>query len=77
MKGRDPYDMPTGPIHIVAGAAGNREGQDPFTPNPQPYSAFRSDDYGYMRITVHNGSQIDLEQVSVDDPRSDLVVRRV
>ncbi|EUB58999.1 Iron/zinc purple acid phosphatase-like protein [Echinococcus granulosus] len=63
--GNDPYTDPTGPVHIVAGSAGNKESQDPFLPTPQSWSAFRSDDYGYMRITVHNATYMHLEQVSV------------
>uniref|UniRef100_A0A0R3WSD0 Metallophos_C domain-containing protein n=1 Tax=Hydatigena taeniaeformis TaxID=6205 RepID=A0A0R3WSD0_HYDTA len=64
-RGGDPYNDPTGPVHIVAGSAGNKENQDPFLPTPQPWSAFRSDDYGYMRITVVNATYMHLEQVSV------------
>lgn len=71
----DPYKDPTGPVHIVAGAAGNKEGQDPFVPSPQPWSAFRSDDYGFMRITVHNGTYMHLEQVSVQPSKGYLVNR--
>ncbi|CDS35747.1 iron:zinc purple acid phosphatase protein [Echinococcus multilocularis] len=63
--GNDPYADPTGPVHIVAGSAGNKESQDPFLPTPQSWSAFRSEDYGYMRITVRNATYMHLEQVSV------------
>ncbi|KAM7533080.1 hypothetical protein Aperf_G00000125644 [Anoplocephala perfoliata] len=63
--GNDPYFNPTGPIHIIAGAAGNNEGQTPFLPNPPASSAFRSDDYGYTRIVVHNGSYMYMEEISV------------
>ncbi|KAM7533627.1 hypothetical protein Aperf_G00000125554 [Anoplocephala perfoliata] len=61
----NPYFNPTGPIHIVAGAAGNNEGQTAFLPNPPASSAFRSDDYGYTRIVVHNGSYMYMEEISV------------
>ncbi|VDN96793.1 unnamed protein product [Rodentolepis nana] len=61
----NPYSDPTGPIHIVAGAAGNNEGQTGFVRNPPDYSAFRSDDYGYTRIVAVNGSYMYMEEISV------------
>ncbi|VDL19869.1 unnamed protein product [Hymenolepis diminuta] len=64
-RDKDPYYNPTGPIHIVAGAAGNNEGQTGFVKNPPAYSAFRSDDYGYTRIVAVNGSYMYMEEISV------------
>ncbi|VDK72067.1 unnamed protein product [Dibothriocephalus latus] len=65
---QDPYDNPTAPVHIVSGSAGCKEGEDPFVPNPQPWSAFQSDDYGYTSVVVHNVTHLELEQFSVEGP---------
>jgi len=37
-----------------------------------PWSAVRSDDYGYTRMTVHNATHLYMEQVS--DDKVDLVL---
>ena len=50
---------------------GCSERVDPFTGTRPPWSAMRSDDYGYSRMTVYNGTHLYLEQVS-DDKVSDL-----
>jgi len=62
----DPYRNPTAPIHIVTGSAGCQEVPDPFYKDPQPFSAFRSSDYGYSRMTIYNNTHLYLEQVSDD-----------
>jgi acid phosphatase type 7 len=62
----DPYLDAPAPVHIVTGSAGNQEGEDPFIPGGQPWSAFRTDDYGYTRMNVINTTHLTLEQVSVD-----------
>lgn len=46
---------------------GNQEGQDPFERYPHPWSANHSDDYGYTRMTVYNGTHLNIQQVSVDN----------
>lgn len=61
-----PYHNPRAPIHIVTGSAGCREGTDHFKKSPQPWSAFRSSDYGYSRLAAHNRTHIYMEQVSVE-----------
>lgn len=40
---------------------------DHFKPNPGSWSAFRSSDYGYTRLKVHNASHLHLEQVSINE----------
>jgi len=60
----NPYNNPPAPVHIVTGSAGCQENTDGFIPNPPPWSAFRSSDYGYARMTVHNKTHIYFEQVS-------------
>ena len=43
---------------------------DPFTGTRPPWSAKRSEDYGYARMTVMNGTHLYLEQVSDDKVRN-------
>ncbi len=44
---------------------GNRERHTSIVASPF-YSAFRIEDYGYTRMTVHNSTHLYLEQVSED-----------
>ena len=44
---------------------GCQETHDPWLPKPN-ITAFRSTDYGYTRMTVHNSTHLELEQVSDD-----------
>ncbi|XP_043246196.1 acid phosphatase type 7-like [Amphibalanus amphitrite] len=62
----DPYRNPGAPVHIVTGSAGCKERVDPFNATVPAWSAFRSSDYGYTRLTFHNGSHVHLQQVSDD-----------
>lgn len=51
-------ENPTAPIYIIEGCAGDVEHHEPFT-RPQPaYSAYRSNTYGYARMTVYNSSHM-------------------
>ena len=60
-------ENPAAPIYIIEGCAGDVEHHEPFT-RPQPaYSAFRSNTYGYARMTVFNASALLWEQVQTDD----------
>lgn len=61
-----PYTNPRAPIHIITGSAGCKEGRDHFVKNPEEWSAFHSQDYGYTRMNVYNSSHLYAEQVSVD-----------
>ncbi|KAH9644720.1 hypothetical protein HF086_003825 [Spodoptera exigua] len=61
-----PYVNPGAPVHIITGSAGCQEATDPFRPDPAPWSAFRSSDYGYTRFVAHNKTHIYMEQVDVD-----------
>lgn len=40
------------PIHILSGAAGCPENQDPWQPTGNPFSALRLNVYGYGRLQV-------------------------
>lgn len=58
---------PSAPIYIIEGCAGDKEHHEPFT-RPQPaYSAFRSNTYGYARMTVYNATHLLWEQRMTDD----------
>ena len=61
-----PYTDPVAPVHIVTGSSGCQENTDAFILNTPPWSAFRSSDYGFSRMTVHNASHLYFEQVSDD-----------
>jgi len=61
-----PYTDPGAPVHITTGSPGNREGRDPFLPEVNPWSAFRSTDYGFTEMTVHNKSHVHIQQISTD-----------
>ncbi|XP_013383368.1 acid phosphatase type 7-like [Lingula anatina] len=60
-----PYTNPGAPVHIITGSAGCKEKHDPFKPPPY-WSAFRSSDYGYTRMTITNATHLYFEQVSDD-----------
>lgn len=62
-----PYVNPRAPIHITSGAAGNTEGREPFFKYLPPWSAFHSQDFGYLRLKAHNHSHLYFEQVSADE----------
>ncbi|XP_026332457.1 acid phosphatase type 7-like isoform X2 [Hyposmocoma kahamanoa] len=61
-----PYVNPRAPVHVITGSAGCKEGRDHFKNNPQSWSAFRSQDFGYTRLKAYNKTHINIEQVSVD-----------
>ncbi|KAK3914980.1 Acid phosphatase type 7 [Frankliniella fusca] len=61
----EPYTNPRAPVHIVVGSAGCQERVDSFNPLPS-WSGFRSSDYGYSRVKVHNATHLNLQQVSDD-----------
>ncbi|KAJ7374236.1 hypothetical protein OS493_007313 [Desmophyllum pertusum] len=62
----EPYTNPCAPVHITTGSAGCDEDHDPFPKDYPPWTAFRSTDYGYTRMTIHNKTHLYMEQVSVD-----------
>ncbi|XP_074654205.1 acid phosphatase type 7-like isoform X2 [Tubulanus polymorphus] len=63
---KEPYKNPTGPVHIVTGSAGCQEMTTMFQGIPYPFSGYHSQDYGYTRMTIFNGTHLSLEQVSDD-----------
>lgn len=67
-----PYTNPKAPVHIITGSAGCQELVDHFIKNPPSWSAFRSSDYGYMRMKVFNRTHLYLEQVS-DNKKGEII----
>ncbi|XP_064480841.1 acid phosphatase type 7-like [Ornithodoros turicata] len=63
-----PYVNPRATVHVVTGAAGCDEGLSPFMEIPQAWSAKRILDYGYMSMTLLNGTHVALEQISTSNP---------
>ncbi|KAG0425897.1 hypothetical protein HPB47_026964 [Ixodes persulcatus] len=61
-----PYTNPGAPVHITTGSAGCVEELNPFKPNPAKWSAVRYEDYGYTVMTVHNGTHLNLKQLSAE-----------
>ncbi|KAL4238971.1 hypothetical protein ACF0H5_003675 [Mactra antiquata] len=61
-----PYTNPRAPVHVTTGSAGCQEDHDAFVPDPRPWSAYRSDDYGYTRMKIYNNTHLYMEQVSDD-----------
>lgn len=57
---------PKAPIYIVTGAAGCSELHEPFTRPQPPRSAFRSNNFGYSRMIVHNHTHVRWQQVIMD-----------
>lgn len=57
---------PPATTYIVTGDAGNNENHEPFTLEQPARSAYRTDAYGYSRMTVHNASHLFWEQVQCD-----------
>ena len=45
---------------------GCQEDHDPFEKDYPPWTAYRSEDYGYTRMTIFNETHLFMEQVSVD-----------
>ncbi len=58
---------PTAPIYIIEGCAGDSEGHEPFTRAQPVYSAYRSNTYGYGRMTVYNATTLLWEQIQTDN----------
>uniref|UniRef100_A0A1I7YQS9 Metallophos_C domain-containing protein n=1 Tax=Steinernema glaseri TaxID=37863 RepID=A0A1I7YQS9_9BILA len=54
------------PTYIVNGCAGNREDHALFDATATPYSAVRSEEYGYMVMKIHNATHIHLQQIAAE-----------
>jgi len=58
---------PKAPIYIISGSAGDKERHEPFTRAQPPYSAFRSNTYGYGRMTIYNATTLLWEAIQTDN----------
>ncbi|KAF7640474.1 Purple acid phosphatase, partial [Meloidogyne graminicola] len=58
----NPYIDSPAPVHIVSGSAGCQENTDPFVDRPNPWSAFRSSNYGFSRMHIYNKTHLYFEQ---------------
>ena len=58
-----PYTNPGATVHVVTGAAGCREGHDSYHGPRGPWSAMRSDAYGYGKLFLANGTHLRWEQL--------------
>ena len=65
----NPYVNPHAPLHITTGSAGCQEDTDGFMSDPPAWSAFRSSDYGFSSMTIHNKTHIHIEQFSVNQDK--------
>ncbi|KAE9352150.1 hypothetical protein PF008_g5598 [Phytophthora fragariae] len=64
-----------GPIYVVLGDAGNREGLAPTYFDPQPeWSAFRQADYGFSLLNVANRTHASMQWFE-DRPSGDAILR--
>ncbi|XP_076441925.1 acid phosphatase type 7-like [Babylonia areolata] len=63
---QEPYTNPQAPVHIITGSGGDKEGQTPFRQQHQPFSAFRTDDYGWTVMDVVNKTHLSLKEVSIN-----------
>ncbi|XP_041376621.1 acid phosphatase type 7-like [Gigantopelta aegis] len=64
------YRNPPAPIHIISGAAGSREGNDPMESADESWSAFRHSifhDTTYGHLVVHNHTHLFWDQVRSKD----------
>jgi hypothetical protein len=57
---------PAAPVYIVTGCAGDVENHEPFTRAQPHYSAYRSNTFGYSRMTIYNATHMLWEQVQTD-----------
>ena len=59
-----PYRNPRAPINVVNGGAGNKDKNQNFVSPPHFASAFRSRDFGFVRLVAHNATHLYWEYFS-------------
>jgi acid phosphatase type 7 len=57
---------PKATVYIVSGAAGCQELHEPFTRTQPPRSAFRSNNFGFSQMIVHNRTHLQFQQIMTD-----------
>eukprot|EP00615_Pteridomonas_danica_P006811 CAMPEP_0114337072 /NCGR_PEP_ID=MMETSP0101-20121206/6127_1 /TAXON_ID=38822 ORGANISM="Pteridomonas danica, Strain PT" /NCGR_SAMPLE_ID=MMETSP0101 /ASSEMBLY_ACC=CAM_ASM_000211 /LENGTH=422 /DNA_ID=CAMNT_0001469201 /DNA_START=149 /DNA_END=1417 /DNA_ORIENTATION=- len=68
---------PPATIYIITGDAGNRENHETFQRDQPNRTAFRTDAYGYSRMSIYNTSHLYWEQVECDASQDPAVERQV
>jgi hypothetical protein len=65
---------PNATVYIVTGAAGSREGHEPFRLPKPVYSAVRFDTYGYSKMMPVNSTHLYWKQIQTDsgEPNKDM-----
>ncbi|CAD5230997.1 unnamed protein product [Bursaphelenchus okinawaensis] len=63
----EPYVDPPAPVHIISGSAGCKENTDTFINDPPVWSAFRSTNYGFSLMQVHNDTHLHWQQIRAHD----------
>ena len=61
------YIEPKGPIHIITGSAGCTEELDTYDKGSYPWSAFRSDSYGFGMLDIINNTYARWRQINAKD----------
>ena len=61
------YYKPRGPIHIIAGSAGCNENLDTYDKKTYPWSAYKSDSYGFGMLDFYNNSVARWRQIKARD----------
>jgi hypothetical protein len=62
------YEAPKATVYVVTGAAGCKELHKPWTHPQAPFTAFRSNTFGYSRMNIYNHTHMHFEQVETDPP---------
>ena len=61
------YNNPGGPVHIITGSAGCNEDLDHFDSMDYPWSAFKSDSYGFGMLNIINSNRLEWRQLLAKD----------
>ena len=61
------YIEPNGPIHIITGSAGCDEFLDRYDKGTYPWSAFKSDSYGFGMLDIINNTYARWRQLDAKD----------
>lgn len=61
------YNNPRGPIHIITGSAGCNENLDTYDKYTYPWSAFKSDSYGFGMLDIYNNTHARWRQIKAND----------
>ena len=61
------YIEPKAPIHIITGSAGCNENLDNYDKGVYPWSAFKSDTYGFGMLDIYNNTFARWRQINAKD----------